>query len=175
MLASVLFTAESWRVQLDVICCPCFSLEQVMAEKTQKKKARPKTVFEFSAGGVAARKGKVLLVWTKDLKGHGVVTLPKGLVNRGETSKEAALREVREETGYRCRIVSELPKSEYFYRRGDKLVHKTVRWFLMEPIAKEGEHDDEIDDVQWLLVNEAVERLTYKSDRELIETAEASL
>jgi 8-oxo-dGTP pyrophosphatase MutT (NUDIX family) len=118
-----------------------------MSEKTQKrsskKKARSKTVFEFSAGGVVARAGEALLVWARDLKGRSVVTLPKGLVKRGEASEEAALREVREETGFRCRIVNELPKSEYFYRRSDKLVRKTVRWFLMEPIEKEGGHDHE--------------------------------
>ncbi len=150
-----------------------------MSEKTRKskseKEAGPKTIFEFSAGGVVTREGEVLLVWTKDLKGNTAITLPKGLVNRGETSEEAALREVREETGFRCRIVSELPKSEYFYRRGDKLVRKTVRWFLMEPVAKEGEHDHEIDDVQWLPISEALEALTYKSDCELIEAAKASL
>ena len=97
---------------------------------------------------VVALAGEVLLVWAKDLKGRSVVTLPKGLIKRGETGEEAALREVRGETGFRCRIVKELPKSEYFYRRGDKLVRKTVRWFLMEPIEKEGEHDHEVDDVR---------------------------
>jgi 8-oxo-dGTP pyrophosphatase MutT (NUDIX family) len=150
-----------------------------MSEKEQKgsskKKAGPKTVFEFSAGGVVGRDGEVLLIWARDLKGRSVVTLPKGLVKRGETSEEAALREVREETGYRCRVVNELPKSEYFYRRGDKLVRKTVRWFLMDPVEKEGEHDHEIDDVRWLPVKEAIDALSYDSDRKLVETVEAGL
>ena len=101
--------------------------------------------------------------------------MPKGLIKRGEAGEEAALREVREETGYRCRIVNELPKSEYFYRRGDKLVRKTVRWFLMEPVEKEGEHDHEIDDVRWLPVKEAIDALSYDSDRKLVETLEAGL
>jgi 8-oxo-dGTP diphosphatase len=150
-----------------------------MSKNAQKgssqKKARPKTVFEFSAGGVVTGAGKVLLVWARDLKGRSVVTLPKGLVKRGETGEEAALREVREETGYRCRIVKELPKSEYFYRRGDKLVRKTAQWFLMEPIEKEGSHDDEIDDVRWLPVKEAIDTLSYDADRNLIDAAEAGL
>jgi 8-oxo-dGTP pyrophosphatase MutT (NUDIX family) len=150
-----------------------------MSEKTQKrspkKKGGPKTVFEFSAGGVVARGGEVLLVWARDLKGKRVVTLPKGLIKRGETGEEAALREVREETGFRCRVVNELPKSEYFYRRGDKLVRKTVRWFLMEPIEKEGEHDHEVDDVRWAPVKEAIETLSYDSDRKLVEAVEDGL
>jgi 8-oxo-dGTP pyrophosphatase MutT (NUDIX family) len=109
------------------------------------------------------------------LKGKRVVTLPKGLIKRGETGEEAALREVREETGFRCRVVNELSKSECFYRRGDKLVRKTVRWFLMEPVEKEGEHDHEVDDVRWLSVKEAIDELSYDSDRKLVETAEPVL
>src|SRR5262245_45071406 len=140
-----------------------------MSGKKQKgsteKKAKPKTVFEFSAGGVVRRNSEILIVRTKDLKGNSVFTLPKGLVERDETSELAALREVREETGYRCQIVDELPRSEYFYRRGDHLVRKTVRWFLMEPIVKEGDHDHEIDEVHWFSIDEALERLSYDSDR----------
>jgi 8-oxo-dGTP pyrophosphatase MutT (NUDIX family) len=146
-----------------------------MRKGSPKKKAKPKTVFEFSAGGVVTRADEVLLVWARDLKGRSVVTLPKGLIKRGETGEEAALREVREETGFRCRIVNELPKSEYFYRRGDKLVRKTVRWFLMEPVEKEGEHDHEIDEVRWAPVEEAIDALSYDSDRKLVESVGAGL
>jgi 8-oxo-dGTP diphosphatase len=97
------------------------------------------------------------------------------LVKRREIGEEAALREVREETGYRCRIVNQLPKSEYFYRRGEKLLRKTVRWFFMEPVEKEGERDHEVDDVRWLPVKEAIDALSYDSDLKLVETAEAGL
>jgi 8-oxo-dGTP pyrophosphatase MutT (NUDIX family) len=133
------------------------------------KKAVSQTVFEFSAGGVVVREHEVLLVWTKDLKGRGVVTLPKGLVGRHETSEAAALREVREETGYRCRVLTELPRSEYFYRRAERLVRKTVRWFLMEPVAQEGQHDHEITEVRWVPLAEALGLLSYESDRKLLE------
>ena len=71
--------------------------------------------------------------------------------------------------------MNELPKSEYFYRRGDKLVRKTVRWYLMEPIEKEGERDHEIDDVRRLTVEEAIDALSYDSDRKLVETMEAGV
>ena len=117
------------------------------------------------------RDREVLLIWTQDLKGETVVTFPKGIVEKGESSLQAALREVREETGYRCEIVSELPRSEYFYRREGQLVRKTVRWFVMRALAVEGDHDEEIERVDWATVADAGKLLTYKSDRDLLLTA----
>ncbi|MBC7224473.1 MAG: NUDIX hydrolase [Anaerolineae bacterium] len=132
----------------------------------------PKATFEFSAGGVVRDpQGRFLLVETTDLKGNTVWTFPKGLVEKGERSADAALREVEEETGYRCRIVGELPKAEHWFRRGGQLVKKTVRWFLMEPLEQVGSHDWEIRSVAWLPPEDALERLTYPSDRDLLRAA----
>jgi hypothetical protein len=45
----------------------------------------------------------------------------------------------------------------------------------MEPVEKEGKRDHEIDDVRWLPVKEAIDALSYDSDRKLVETVEAGL
>lgn len=45
----------------------------------------------------------------------------------------------------------------------------------MEPIEKEGERDHEIDDVRWMTVEEAIDALSYDSDRKLVETMEAGV
>jgi hypothetical protein len=42
-------------------------------------------------------------------------------------------------------------------------------------VEKEGEHDHEVDDVRWLSVKEAIDALSYGSDRKLVETAESAL
>lgn len=132
----------------------------------------PKARFGYSAGGVVRdAQGRFLVVETTDLKGNAVWTFPKGLLEKGERSQEAALREVEEETGYRCRIVGELPKAEYWFRHGGQLVKKTVRWFLMEPVEQVGSHDWEVRSVAWLIPEEALERLTYASDRDLVRAA----
>lgn len=132
----------------------------------------PKAQFEYSAGGVVRdAEGRFLVVETTDLKGNVVWTFPKGLLRKGERSQEAALREVEEETGYRCRIVGELPKAEYWFRHGGQLVKKTVRWFLMEPVEQTGSHDWEVRSVAWLSPEEALARLTYASDRDLVHAA----
>lgn len=132
----------------------------------------PKAQFEYSAGGVVRdAEGRFLVVETTDLKGNVVWTFPKGLLKEGERSQEAALREVEEETGYRCRILGELPKAEYWFRHGGQLVKKTVRWFLMEPLEQTGSHDWEVRSVAWLTPEEALARLTYASDRDLVHAA----
>ncbi len=127
-----------------------------------------KTEFEFSAGGVVKNKTEALLIRTKTLKGRVVWTFPKGKIEREETPRDAALREVCEETGYRCRIEKELDRVSYFYRRGGKLISKKVKWYEMSPLEKERKHDDEVDLVEWMSPEKAQEKLSYKSDMNLL-------
>ena len=95
-------------------------------------------------------------------------TLPKGKNEPGEDDSAAALREVQEETGYRCELVRELTPVTYWFQRGGRRIRKTVRWYLMRPIAKEGEHDHEVDEVLWAERADAEARLRYDSDRRLL-------
>jgi len=128
-------------------------------------------IFEFSAGGlVVGDDGRVLLIRARDLRNRPVWTLPKGTLVTGETSAEAALREVREETGWRCEVVRELEPVTYWFQRNGARVRKTVAWFLMRPVVKEGDHDHEVDEVAWLARAEALTRLRYDSDRRLLTT-----
>jgi 8-oxo-dGTP pyrophosphatase MutT (NUDIX family) len=126
-------------------------------------------ILEFSAGGlVVDENGRVLLIRARDLRGRPVWTLPKGTLAPGETSMAAALREVQEETGYRCELVRELEPITYWFQRGGRRIKKTVRWFLMRPIEKVGEHDHEVDEVLWADRADALSRLRYDSDRKLV-------
>lgn len=125
-------------------------------------------IFEYSAGGVVLREGTVLLIRTSDLKGRTVWGFPKGKLDTGETAQQAAVREVAEETGWRCRIETELPKSEYWFQRKGQRVKKTVRWFRMTPVEEGGETDGEVDEAAWVPIGEALGRLTYDSHRELL-------
>ena len=83
--------------------------------------SRPRAVLQqFSAGGlVVDETGKILLIRARNLRNQPVWTLPKGTLQPGETSAEAALREVREETGYECEVVRALgPVTYWFHREG---------------------------------------------------------
>ncbi len=127
-------------------------------------------ILEFSAGGlVIDDAGRVLLIRARDLRHRPVWTLPKGTLAPGETSADAALREVREETGWRCELVRDLEAVTYWFQRDGRRIKKTVRWFLMRPLEKAGEHDHEVDEVAWLSRDEALSRLRYDSDRRLLE------
>lgn len=128
--------------------------------------------LEFSAGGlVFDEEGRVLLIRARDLRNQPVWTLPKGTLNPGESSAEAALREVQEETGYQCELIRELMSVTYWFQRGGRRIRKTVRWYLMRPLAKVGEHDHEVDEVAWADRAEAQNRLRYDSDRRLLAAA----
>jgi len=128
-----------------------------------------RVLLEFSAGGlVLDERRRVLLIRARDLRGQPVWTLPKGALAPGETSAEAALREVREETGYRCELERELAPVTYWFRRDGRQIKKTVRWFLMRPLEKVGEHDHEVDEVLWTDKDDALARLRYDSDRRLV-------
>lgn len=120
--------------------------------------------IEKSAGGLVIDGDKVLVIETRNLKGETVYTFPKGNISKGEDPKETALREVLEETGYRCKVIKELDTVNYFYKRQGKLIKKTVYWYIMEPIEKVREHDYEVTAVLWKDLNEAQRLLSYKSD-----------
>lgn len=134
----------------------------------------PRPLFQFSAGGVVLDEhGQVLLIRARDLRNRPVWTLPKGALAPGESSEAAALREVGEETGYRCEVVREIEPITYWFQRDGQRVRKTVRWFLMRPLEKVGEHDHEVDEVMWAAPDDAAKRLRYDSDRRLLALVQA--
>ena len=95
-------------------------------------------------------------------------SLPKGKLEKGEGWLEAALREVEEETGFRCEVSVELPRVSYLDRKGRR---KLVRYWLMRPLDGEFEPHGEVDELRWLGRQEAEEILTYPHDRELVRKA----
>ena len=124
---------------------------------------------EFSAGGVVGRGGKVLLVQVENLKGEIVWTFPKGHLEKGETWLRAALREVEEETGWKCRSLGLLSNVTYFFQREKRLVFKRVRWYRMEPLKKTGKPDaEEIMKTKWVEAKKAAKSLSYHSDARVL-------
>jgi 8-oxo-dGTP diphosphatase len=118
-----------------------------------------------AAGGVVERDGLVVLVHRPR---YDDWTLPKGKLDAGETFEQAALREVREETGLRCRVVRELPPTRYTVGERPKL----VRYWLMAVVDDPGfEVNDEVDSLRWLAPADAASLLTHDRDREVLSAA----
>jgi 8-oxo-dGTP diphosphatase len=92
-------------------------------------------------------------------------SLPKGKLEKGESWKEAALREVEEETGFRCEALEELPSISYLDRKARS---KLVRYWLMRPIEGEFKPHGEVDELRWVTRREAGRLLTYDHDRKLV-------
>lgn len=131
--------------------------------------------IELSAGGLVLKNNpvKILMVRVKNLQGRKVWTFPKGHLEKGENAVQAALREVREETGWKCRIpprhLSPLLKIQYFFTRGKIKILKRVTWFLMEPLKKSGSRDpEEILSTRWTPFSLAVSRVEYPSDKKIL-------
>jgi 8-oxo-dGTP diphosphatase len=118
-----------------------------------------------AAGGVVLQNGRVALVHRPK---YDDWTLPKGKLDPGETFEQAALREVGEETGLRCRLERELPAVEYAVRDRPKL----VRYWLMSVESDPGfVANDEVDELRWLSPADAAELLTYDRDKGVLEAA----
>lgn len=97
-------------------------------------------------------------------------SFPKGKLDSGETIQQAALREVKEETGLDCRIIKTLSQIRYSYEnRSGRNKPKVVHYFLMEPVTGSiTVNIHEIDAARWYKVRDASGKLSYEHDRELL-------
>lgn len=92
-------------------------------------------------------------------------SLPKGKLDDGESFEEAALREVKEETGLRCELGRPLEPASYRDRKGRT---KLVRYFEMRPLDGAFEPSDEVDELRWASADEALGLLDHEHDRSLV-------
>jgi 8-oxo-dGTP pyrophosphatase MutT (NUDIX family) len=127
---------------------------------------------EFSAGGVVVRRfhGKPFLCAVRPRA--DVLALPKGHPDAGESSIEAATREVREETGLVAEPQEKLGDVRYWYVWKGERILKIVSFFLFRyRSGSVRDHDHEVESAEWIPLAEAPSRLAYKGEREMAELA----
>lgn len=135
------------------------------------------TKLQISAGGVAFRnRGEKLEVALISVGDDNRWQLPKGLVDKGESTEDAAVREVREEAGIDTRVVDRIDKVEYWYfakENGSRVrYHKYVYFYLLRYESGDvAEHDDEVNEAQWVEIGEAVKRLAFDTEKKIVERA----
>lgn len=141
---------------------------------------------EFSSGGAVYKKDKEIRWLIIKPQQSKTWRLPKGNIEKGETSQDTAIREVQEETGVKAVVLEKLGKTTYFYfERKQKTspastlhgarILKTVVFFLME--YKEGKAEigqrwaHEIDKVKWVTTEEAIKKLSFKDEKDILKKA----
>jgi 8-oxo-dGTP pyrophosphatase MutT (NUDIX family) len=156
-----------------------------MATGKKARKSAFRTMREFSAGGLIWRREnssghpEVVLVRPS---GRNTWVLPKGGLESKETVEQAAMRECREETGFSVSIDQPLGQVAYFYARRESpngplyRIFKRVSFFLMRHQGGDpSQHDDEIQDVRWFGIDDAVRKASHRNERDLIIKAKGLL
>jgi 8-oxo-dGTP pyrophosphatase MutT (NUDIX family) len=136
---------------------------------------------EVSAGGVVYRRREddtieILLAARRTRRGSVAWGLAKGGIEPDESIEDAAVREVREETGIDAVIERPLGETRYLYVWDETRVRKTVHFFLMRAVGGDlAEHDDEMEDVRWFPLPRALKRITYRGERDIVRRAGGAL
>jgi 8-oxo-dGTP pyrophosphatase MutT (NUDIX family) len=104
--------------------------------------------------------------------------LPKGLIDPGEPEEVTARREVREETGLEGELIAPIDTVEYWYvatERGSRVrYHKRVHFFLLQCTGGDlARHDREVNEARWFPLDEARDRLAFRSERDVVSKAAA--
>src|SRR5690242_3912854 len=139
---------------------------------------------EISAGGVVVRQlhgaWHIAVIYPRREKGaKTVLALPKGIVDGGEKPEQTAIREVKEEAGIDAELIAKLGDVRYVYVRswGDgERVFKIVSFYLLRytggtlgEIAENMRH--EVAGAEWVPLEDAPRRLTYKGEKDMARKA----
>jgi len=137
-------------------------------------------VEETSAGGLVLDRRSLdaqgALIGRLDRRGRLLWSLPKGHLEVGESTEQAAIREVAEETGITGGVVAPLGTIDFWFVADGSRIHKTVHHFLL--LATGGELSDadvEVHEVAWVPLSQLADKLFYPDERALVEKVPALL
>jgi 8-oxo-dGTP pyrophosphatase MutT (NUDIX family) len=146
----------------------------------KKKPAKPRrkapaipTKREISAGGVVYRRSdddiEIVLASRRTRRGELAWGLAKGGIEDEESMEDAAVREVREETGLLAEIEAALGETRYFYVWENVRIRKTVHFFLMRHTGGDiDDRDDEMEEIRWFPLERALKRAAYRGERDVL-------
>ena len=115
---------------------------------------------------------ELVLASRRTRRGQLAWGLAKGGIEDGESMEQAAIREVREETGLKATIEASLGETRYFYVWEDVRIRKTVHFFLMRHTGGDiDDRDDEMEEIRWFPLDRALKRAAYRGEREVLRRA----
>jgi 8-oxo-dGTP pyrophosphatase MutT (NUDIX family) len=129
---------------------------------------------EFSSGGIVFKGNLFLLVENSRMKNPEEKWwgFPKGHLEAGESNEEAAIREVEEETGIKSKIIQKIGRSKYTLTKNGEKIFKVVTIYLMQYISGDlNPQMEEVSNAIWLSYEDALKKLTYPGDKELLKKA----
>lgn len=153
---------------------PAAAAKQKPATKAELAARATSTRKEVSAGGVVYRRTEdgeleILLAARRTLKGNIAWGLAKGHIEEGESPEDAAVREVREETGWEAVIEESLGLTKYFYVWESVRIRKTVHFFLMRATQGDpADRDDEMEEIRWFPLDRSLKRAAYRGERDVL-------
>jgi 8-oxo-dGTP pyrophosphatase MutT (NUDIX family) len=164
---------------------PARSKRKRTSSRKKPTKPRPNapavpTKREISAGGVVYRHGddgiEIVLASRRTRRGQLAWGLAKGGIEHEESMEDAAVREVREETGLLAEIEASLGETRYFYVWENVRIRKTVHFFLMRHTGGDiDDRDDEMEEIRWFPLERALKRAAYRGERDVLVRAAALL
>ena len=139
----------------------------------KRRPAISEVVREPTAGGVIFRRNRknqdVEILLIQDAKNRW--TIPKGHIEEGESAKDTAEREIKEETGLKeLKILNWLGKINFRYRRGSSLVLMTTEIFLVRGLGDTDKlkPEDWMNGIQWFKATDALDKIEYDDIGKLI-------
>ena len=141
--------------------------------KPRRKAPAVPTKREISAGGVVYRRSddgiEIVLASRRTRRGQLAWGLAKGGIEDEESMEDAAVREVREETGLLAEIEASLGETRYFYVWENVRIRKTVHFFLMRHTGGDiDDRDDEMEEIRWFPLERALKRAAYRGERDVL-------
>jgi len=101
--------------------------------------------------------------------------IPKGHLEQDETSEQAAIREVFEETGLEAQIIQHLGEVNYQFIQDGSKISKTVHVYLMQQTGGELSFDKdphkEASELEWVQVSELLARLSHGNEKRIAKVA----
>lgn len=130
-------------------------------------------IEKVSAGGLVLRGNEVLTLY---IANHEEIVFPKGTIENNESPVEAAIREVREETGYQAEIIAPIDSIAYEFDEQQQHFRKTVHFYLMRlidenDIPEPQLESHEIFETRWLKIQDAIDILTHDVNKALLKKA----